>query len=77
MRHDGGITLANAGGFHNHDIEASHFAGRHHIGQCGRNFAAKIAGGQAAHEHTCAIAPGVDGIHANAVAQQGATALAS
>ena len=68
MRHDGSIALANAGGFNHHHIKASHLASGHHIGQRCRNFAAKIARGQTAHEHALAIAPGVDGIHANAVA---------
>ena len=77
MRHDGSIALANAGGFNHHHIKASHLASGHHIGQRCRNFAAKIARGQTAHEHALAIAPRVDGVHANAVAKQSATALAA
>jgi len=77
VRHDGGIALANAGGFNHHHIKASHLASGHHIGQRGRNFAAKIARSQTAHEHALAITPRVDGVHANAVAQQGTAALAA
>ena len=77
VRHDGRIALANAGGFHDDQVKARTFRGGHHVGQGGADLAAKIARGQRAHEHPRAMAPGADGIHSDAVAQQRATALAA
>jgi len=76
MRHDGGIALPNAGRFHHDQIKPSHLAGRNDLGQGSRNFAAKVACGQAAHEDAVAVLPRVDGVHADAVAQQCAATLA-
>ncbi len=106
VRHDGRIALADAGGFHDHQVEPRHFAGGNYLGQRGGNFAAEIAGGQAAHENALPVcradtagppqgvssplggqrrrvsgkrggSPYTGCVHADAVAQQGTTALAA
>ena len=82
MRHDGRVALANAGGFDHDQVKARTLGGGNHVGQSGADFAAKFARGQAAHEHALARlagvtqAPGCDGVHADAVAEQGTTAFA-
>jgi hypothetical protein len=76
MRHDGGIALADARGLHDDQIEAGRLAGRHHVGQRLADLTSEVTRGQAAHEDARPLLPRVDRVHADAVAQQGATALA-
>ena len=79
QRHDGGIALADARGFHHDQVEAGGLAGGDDVGQGGGDLAAEVARGERAHEdaRALALAPGSDGIHADAVAEQGAAALAT
>jgi hypothetical protein len=70
MRHDRRIALTDAGGFHDHQIEARHFAGRNHIRQRLRNFGTGFARCQRAHEHARLTAPRINRIHADAVTEQ-------
>ena len=76
QRHDGGIALADARGFDNHQVKFGRLARGNDIGQCRGNFTAKLARGHRAHVDPRPRSPRPDGIHANAVAQQCATAFA-
>jgi len=76
QRHDGRVALADAGCLDDHQIEAGGLAGGDDVGQGGRHLAARIARSQAAHEHARALGPWVDGVHADAVAQQRPARLA-
>ncbi len=77
QRHDGRVALADAGGLDDHQVEAGRLAGGDHVGQRRRDLAAEVARGERAHEHPRALPPRVDGVHADAVAQQRAAALAA
>ena len=86
-RHDGRIALADARGLDHDQIEAGHLARRDHVGQRGAHLAAGVARCQAAHVHALRAArrsvgrqrltPRADRVHANAVTEQRATALAA
>ena len=86
MFHDGGVALADAGGFDDHQIHASDLAGGDYIRQRLGNLGAGVARGQRAHEHAAAThgvvgiarhGPRLDCVHADTVAQQGAARLAT
>ena len=64
--HDGCIALADAGGFDDDQIEVASLLGGDDFRQRGGNFGAGVAGGQRAHEDIRML----DGIHADAVAEQ-------
>ena len=79
MRHDGRVALANARGLDDHQIKARHLACGNHIGQRRADLGAELARCQAAHIDPLrarAAGPRADRIHADAVAQQSASALA-
>ena len=72
MRHDGGVALADAGGFNEDDIKARDFACGNRIRQRFGDFgAAGVARGERAHVNVFVI----DRIHANAIAEQRAAGL--
>ncbi len=77
VRHDRGVALADAGGLDDHEIEAGDLAGGDDVGQRGGDFAAEVARGQRAHVDPRALRPRRDRVHADAVAEQGAPALAA
>ena len=54
MRNDGSVALANAGCFNNDQVKARALRRGQYVGQGGADFAAKVARGQAAHEHALA-----------------------
>ncbi len=70
---DGGIALADTGSFDNDQIKTGQLAGGDDFRQSRGDFAAGIAGGQGAHENIRML----DGIHADAVTQQGAAGALS
>ncbi len=76
QRHDGGVTLADARSFNHDHVKARTLAGSNHVGQGLADFRAEVTGSQRAHEHFAATGPRRDGIHADAIAQQRATAFA-
>ena len=66
QRHDGGITLADAGRFDDDEVECAQLAGRHHVADDLGNFADRVACGDRAHVDIGVV----DGIHADAIAEQ-------
>ena len=72
VRDDGGVALADAGGLDDHQIEPRHLAGGDDFRQARRDLAAGGAGGERAEVDVWVR----DRIHADAVAEQGAAALA-
>ena len=77
MRHDGRVALADAGGLDHDQVEAGALAGRDHVGQGGADLAAEVARGERTHEHAWSFAPGRNRVHADAITQQRAAALAA
>ena len=69
---DAGVALADARGLDDDEIEAGRLAGGDDVRQVGGHLAVRIPGRQRAHEHLGAV----DRVHADAVAEQGAAALA-
>jgi hypothetical protein len=76
QRHDGRVALADARGLADHQVKAGRLACGDAVGQGLADLGAEIARGQGAHEDARAAGPGRDGVHADAVAQQRAAALA-
>ncbi len=68
--------MADARGLDDDEVEARGLAGEHDLGQRLADLAAEVARGQRAHEDARPARPGADGVHADAVAQQRAAALA-
>ena len=78
QRHDGGVALADARGLDDDQVEAGQLGGGQHVGQRLADLAARVARGERAHVHARArLRPRVDRVHADAVAQQRAAALAA
>ena len=69
---DPGVALADARGLDDDEIEAGRLAGGDDVRQVGGDLAIRIPGRQRAHEHLSTV----DRVHADAVAEQGAAALA-
>ena len=67
MRDDGGVTLADARGLDDDQVEPGQPAGRDHLGQGRADLRAGVAGGERAHVDVRVV----DGVHADAVAEQG------
>ncbi len=72
LRDDAGVALADARGLDDDQAEAGRLAGGDDVGQAGRGLALRAAGGERAHVDLRAV----DRIHADAVAEQRAAALA-
>ena len=77
MLHDRGVALPDARRFDDHEIEAGDLARCDRIGQRLRNFFACLARCQRAHVDLRAVGPRIDRIHADAIAEQCAAALAT
>ena len=77
QRHDGGIALADAGGFHDDQIETCYLACGDYIGQRQRNFRAGFASREGAHENAFLPAPRADCVHADAVTEKRTARFAS
>ena len=72
MGHDGGVALPYPRGLDDDQVEAGSLARGDRVGQAGGDLAARAAGRERAHEH----GPAVERVHPDAVAEQGAAALA-
>ena len=66
IRHDGGIALADTRRLHHHQIGTPRLGGEDDVGERCGHLTATRAGSERAEEHLRAV----DGVHANAVAQQ-------
>ena len=77
MGHDGRIALADTRGLDNDQIKPYGFATGDDVGQRRADFRAEFPRRQRPHEDPLAVAPWGDGVHADAVTQQGAATLAS
>ena len=72
MGHDGGVALPDARGLDDDEVEAGGLARGDRVGQARGDLAARAARRERAHEDAAAV----ERVHADAVAEQGAAALA-
>ena len=75
--HDRGVALPDARRFDDHQIETRDLARGDRVGQRLRNFLAGFARGERAHVDLRSIGPRIDRVHADAIAEQRAAALAA
>ena len=77
MRHDRRVALADARGFDDDDVEAGDLGGGDRVRQRLADFAAGLARRERAHVDLRSVVPWADRVHADAVAEQRAAALAA